>query len=406
MSEKMRADRPRQAVILAGGLGTRLLPLTLSRPKPMIELNGKPFLEYLVLQLRDQGFDRILLLLGYLPDSVVEHFGDGSRFGVSIEYSISSAENLTGTRLRLAKARLDELFLLLYCDNYWPLSFAKMWAAYEACRAPAMITVYRNTDGYTRDNLAVGEGGIVTKYDRTRTEAGLRGVDIGYALITRALVDQLQDENVSFEGTVYPQLVATGGLMAYVTDHRYYSVGSLERLETTRQFLERRPTIILDRDGVLNRKPPRAQYVRSWAEFEWLSGAREALGLLGSAGYRVIVVSNQAGIARGAMTREDVEDINSRMSQDALAAGCPIETVLYCPHDWNEGCDCRKPRPGMLFEAQRRYGLDLSRIHFIGDDDRDAQAAEAAGCLPVLVSDHRPLLDVVRSLLNTSSGVS
>ena len=98
-----------------------------------------------------------------------------------------------------------------------------------------------------------------------------------------------------------------------MTDHRYYSVGSLKRLPLTEAFLARRPAVILDRDGVLNKKAPKAQYVRSWHEFEWLAGAKEALRLFKEAGYRVIVVSNQAGVGRGAMTETQLVEIHERM---------------------------------------------------------------------------------------------
>ena len=94
--------RPRQAVILAGGRGTRLQPITLTRPKPMVEFHGKPFLEYIVEMLRDQGFDRILMLLGYLPDVIVDHFGDGSHLGVQISYDVTEPDDLTAHRVQNA----------------------------------------------------------------------------------------------------------------------------------------------------------------------------------------------------------------------------------------------------------------------------------------------------------------
>jgi D-glycero-D-manno-heptose 1,7-bisphosphate phosphatase len=210
----------------------------------------------------------------------------------------------------------------------------------------------------------------------------------------------LPEQDALFEEAVYPQLVRQRQLLAYVTDHRYYSVGSLERLPLTEAFLARQLTVMLDRDGVLNKKPPRAHYVRTWDEFEWLAGAKEALRLLTTAGYRVIVVSNQAGIARGAMTEAALTHIHERMQAEAAQAGGQIEAVYCCMHDWEAGCECRKPKPGMLFQAQRDFHLDLSRTFFIGDDERDAQAADAAGCPSVLVSDDRPLLDVARKLVS------
>jgi D-glycero-D-manno-heptose 1,7-bisphosphate phosphatase len=393
-------QRPTQAVILAGGRGSRLRPLTDIRPKPMIEIRGRPFLEYQIEQLRDQGFDRILILLGYLPEVVQRHFGDGGRWGVKISYSVSAAENETGRRLKIAQPLLDPCFLLLYCDNYWPMRFDRMWERFRGAGVAGMITVYRNQDGYTTNGVRVGGDGLVELYDKRRAAPGLQGVDISYALLQRADIESLPDENRLLEEMLYPRLAERRQLLAYLTDHRYYSIGALARLPLTETFFSRRPAVLLDRDGVLNRRPPRAHYVRAWAEFEWLPGAPEALRLLKEAGYRVIVISNQAGIARGAMVEEDVLDIHRRMQADAVAHGGRLDAIYYCPHDWDSGCECRKPRPGMLFQAQRDFSLDLSCTPFIGDDERDAEAAEAAGCPSLLVSDQLGLLPLARSLIS------
>jgi D-glycero-D-manno-heptose 1,7-bisphosphate phosphatase len=333
-----------------------------------------------------------LLLLGYLPQVIQHYFGDGRRWGMEIDYSVSPASDETARRLKLAQDRLDEHFLLLYCDNYWPMRIDRMWAAFSASRAPAMITVYTNKDGYTRNSVRVGADRFVDAYDKNGGTAGLQGVEISYALINSSLIDMLPDANISLEEALYARLARERKLLAYVTDHRYYSVGSLHRLPLTEEFFRRRPTVILDRDGVLNKKPPRAEYVRRWEEFEWLPGAREALRLLAQAGFRVLLVSNQAGIGRGAMSEDDLSRIHDRLKAEAEQAGGRIDAIYYCPHDWEAGCECRKPAPGMLFQAQREFNLDLSGTVFVGDDERDALAAERAGCLFARISAEQPLI--------------
>jgi histidinol-phosphate phosphatase family protein len=390
-------ERPTQAVILAGGRGTRMRPLTDSRPKPMVEFHGRPFLEYVIEMLRGQGFERVLLLLGHLPEVIQEHFGDGGAFGVEIDYSVSGADDLTVSRIQLVEERLDESFLLLYCDNYWPMRMDDMWERFQALDVPAMVTVYANRDDYRPGKNSVRvEDGYVTAFDKSRTTPGLQGVEISYAILTRPVLELLPEEDELIEVALYPQLAARRQLGAYVTDHRYYSVGSLERLPVTERFLERRPAVILDRDGTLNRRPPKAQYVTKPEEFEWLPGSLEALGLLKERGYTVAVVSNQAGIGRGAMTEDDLAAIHDRMRAEA---GGAIEAIYHCPHDWDEGCECRKPAPGMLFQAQRELDLDLTRTPFIGDDERDGQAAEAAGSPFVMVDSDHSLRDAVRHLV-------
>lgn len=393
-------QRPTQAVILAGGKGTRLGALTLTRPKPMVEVLGKPFLEYQIAQLREQGFKRVLLLLGYLPEVVRDYFADGRAFGIKVEYSVSAVDDETGRRLKLAEPFLDPHFLLMYCDNYWPMSMIRLWQRYMAAGAPAMITVYSNKDGYTRNSVRVEADGFVSVYDKTCSHPGLNGVEISYAIMSKKIIRTLTDANVLFETAVYPTLAERRELSAFVSDHRYLSVGALHRLPLTEEFFRRKKTVILDRDGVLNRRPPRASYVRNRQEFEWLPGALEALRMLHEAGYRVVVVSNQAGIARGALAEADLGEIHDAMKAEAAAAGGGIEAICYCPHDWHAGCECRKPAPGMLFQAQRDLTLDLSRTFFVGDDDRDGEAAERAGCLFAKISPDRPLLDWVREFIN------
>ncbi|MGH7340452.1 MAG: HAD-IIIA family hydrolase, partial [Candidatus Rokuibacteriota bacterium] len=239
--------------------------------------------------------------------------------------------------------------------------------------------------------------------DKSCTSPGLQGVEISYALMTRSVLDLLTDDSVPFEVAVYPRLAERRQLLGHVTDHRYYSIGSHRRLPLTEAFFQRHPTVILDRDGVLNKRPPRAEYVKTWAEFEWLPGAREALRLFHEAGYRVIVVSNQAGIARGAMTEASLIEIHERMKAEAAAGGGRIDAIYVCPHNWDAGCECRKPKPGLLFQAQREHHLDLSRAWFVGDDERDGQAADAAGCPCVLLGEGEPLVDVALTLINKPS---
>jgi D-glycero-D-manno-heptose 1,7-bisphosphate phosphatase len=366
----------------------------------MIEFHGKPFLEYVVELLRDEGFERILMLLGYLPDVIVDHFGDGSRWGVSITHSVTDPDELTVHRVRVAEPLLEDLFMILYCDNYWPLQMDRVWERFVKSGLQAQITVYSNKDGYTRDSVIVEDDGVVTTFDRSRTTPGLSGVEIGYAIVPKSVLDLFPEGDLLFEEAVYPSLVARRQLAAFVSDHRYYSVGSHERLPLTEAFLARTPTVILDRDGVLNEKPKRARYVTAPEEFRWIPGSLDALRLLRQAGYRVIVVSNQAGIGRGVMSEDDLEAIHVKMRTEAERAGGRIDAIYHCPHDWNAGCECRKPRPGMLFQAQREHHLDLTRTFFLGDDERDAEAARAAGCPSAMVTSGATLLDRARELID------
>ncbi|HEX8931615.1 MAG TPA: HAD family hydrolase [Patescibacteria group bacterium] len=143
--------------------------------------------------------------------------------------------------------------------------------------------------------------------------------------------------------------------------------------------------IFLDRDGVINKKPPQAHYVTKWNEFIFLPGALEGLQFLTQNGYDIFIVTNQPGIARGVMTEKDMQEINERFLTRCKEEGITIKKIYYCPHGWDDGCACRKPRPGMLFQAAKDFKFDVTQALFIGDDPRDKEAGDAAGCTTILI---------------------
>lgn len=393
--------RVNQAVILAGGVGSRLRPLTDTIPKPMVLVNNRPYLEHLIELLKSNGISEVLLLLGYLSEKVVDYFGDGSDFGIKIKYSIGDVSFETGKRIKDAEALIENLFLLMYCDNYWPLNLQRLIDLHERNQTAATVTVYTNKDGITRNNMCVDENGYVVKYDKSRTEKNLNGVDIGFFIIDKKIMNLMPTKNFSFEKEILFQLIENKQLSGYLTDHRYYSIGSLERIPKTERFLLPKKVIFLDRDGVINKKAPKAEYVKSWDEFEFLPDSIDAMKLLSQHGYKIFIITNQAGIARGKMTENDLKEIHSNLERELEKKNVKIEEVYYCPHGWDDGCECRKPKPGMLFQAAREHDLDLSKCVFIGDDERDQQAGDAAGCRTLLVDSDLSLLEVVKgNILN------
>jgi histidinol-phosphate phosphatase family protein len=142
-------------------------------------------------------------------------------------------------------------------------------------------------------------------------------------------------------------------------------------------------TIFLDRDGVINEN--RSDYVKSWSEFLFLPGSLEAIAKLTQAGHRLIVCTNQAGIAKGTISQKTIEEIHRRMLAEVARAGGYIEKVYYCPHAKDEQCGCRKPQPGLLLRARDELGLDMNKAIFIGDSITDIRAGLAAGVSCILV---------------------
>jgi len=138
--------------------------------------------------------------------------------------------------------------------------------------------------------------------------------------------------------------------------------------------------VFLDRDGVINRKPPEGEYVIRWEDFHVLSGVVEGIAQLNQAGFRVVVVTNQRCVARGLITSTHLEKIHHQMSDCLARAGATIDAVYYCPHEMESRCRCRKPAPGMLLDAAREHGIELSASWMIGDSDIDVDAGKNARC--------------------------
>ncbi len=150
---------------------------------------------------------------------------------------------------------------------------------------------------------------------------------------------------------------------------------------------KRRAALFLDRDGVLNQN--RADYVRTWEQVEFLPGVFEAMQRLAGSPFVVVVVTNQSAVGRGLMTVEALAAINQGIVRQVQQAGGRIDAVYSCPHRPDEGCPCRKPRPGMLLQAALDFGIDLEQSYLVGDARSDVQAGLAAGCQPLLVRTGR-----------------
>ncbi len=377
-----------QAVILAGGKGTRLRPLTATTPKPMITIYGKPFLAYIIELLKANGITEVVLLVGYLHEQIEDYFGDGKKFGIKIMYSQSPVEADTGTRLRAARPLLKQTLLLLYGDNYWPLQLGVLAQFYKNMNTKAVVTVCHNADHATRNNMLV-EDGLVTIYDRSRKHQNLNGVDIGFFILDRSILKNFPKRNFSFEEVVLPKLIAKKQLAGFLTDQKYYGLSTVERIPAIQEYFRLKKTIFLDRDGVINIRPPKAKYIISWRQFVFLPKSKEALILLQKKGYEMYIISNQAGIARGDVTRKQVNSINRHLLKELEDIGVRILGMYICPHGWDEKCFCRKPNPGLFFHAASNHHINLYQSYCIGDDKRDILAGKRAGCKTIFIGRKR-----------------
>lgn len=392
-------NQPEQAVILCGGLGTRLRPLTDTMPKPMVPVNGKPFLQHLIEQIRDQGISRILLLTGYRGEMIHDYFSTGEKFGIEINYSYGPAEWDTGRRIWEAKKDLDQRFLLLYSDNFVQFNLHKLMGMHQKHNAPITLLLSPKEKG----NIRVSADGKIEAYDKARNGEGFYYVEVGYMIIERDFVmsdfplyEGFPDFNFSALLQRFAQQSKISGLIVH---DPYHSISDIDRQKLMCEYLQPKKILLIDRDGTINRKPPQGEYITSWDKFEWVPETKQAMKELAKAGFKFIIITNQAGIARKMIEPDDLEKIHKNMIDELSTEGIEVLKIYMSPHHWDENSFMRKPSPGMFFQAAKEFTLRMDRCVYVGDDERDCLAAVNAGCGMVYVSDEGkpPLLSVFPS---------
>jgi histidinol-phosphate phosphatase family protein len=371
---------PSQAVILCGGLGTRLRPLTNNMPKPMVMVNDRPFLYHLLEQLSEQGITRFVLLTGYLGEKVSDYFGGGSQYGWSVSYSRGPIEWDTGRRVWEARAQFEAQFLLLYSDNFVQFNLRKLKRMHKELGTPISLLLAPKLKG----NIKVSEDGRIQAYDKTRNGEGFDFVEVGYMIVER---DEILNDfnsypdypNFSFS-TVLEKLALQQRIAGLVVRDAYHSISDIERLALLCDYLRPKKILLIDRDGTVNEKAPTGEYITDWNQFKWVPETREALIKLAAVGFKFIVITNQAGIARKMIDPEALEDIHKKMIADLASVGAEVLKVYVCPDHWDDNSLMRKPAPGMFFQAAKEFNLRMDSCLYVGDDERDCQAAANAGC--------------------------
>lgn len=369
-----------QSVILCGGLGTRLRPLTDNLPKPMVIVNGRPFLYHLLNQLSEKGITRFLLLTGYLGEKISEYFGNGSQFGWSITYSHGPVEWDTGRRIWEAQIYLDAQFLLLYSDNFVQFNFPKLKKLHEKMRYPITLLLAPKTRG----NIKATEDGHILSYDKSRSGEGFDFVEVGYMIVEREEVLSELSMSENFPDTNFSTVIQNFSLKqkiaGMVVRDPYHSISDIPRFSLAKEYFSHKKILLIDRDGTINEKSAQGEYVTSWKDFKWISETREAMQYLASKGFKFIVITNQAGIARKMIDPEALEEIHLKMASTLKADGIEILGVYVCPDHWEAKSIMRKPAPGMFFQVAKEFNLRMDRCLYVGDDLRDCQAAVNAGC--------------------------
>ncbi len=436
-----------KVVIMAGGKGTRIASVKSDVPKPMIEICGKPILEYQIDNLRLCGLTDITLVIGYLGHVIKEYFGDGSRFGVNISYFIE--DHPLGTAGALFQMTdLAEDFLLLCGDVILDVDFNRFIRFHQEHHAWASLMAHPNGHPFDSSLLVTEilspqeKGGMpidthrVLKWMNKEDERTYyrNCVNAGIEIISPKLLEIVREnyvprhhetpDKIDLDRDVLKPYISTGKIFAYHTPEYIKDMGTPERYYEVerdiksgkvraRNLKNKQKAVFLDRDGTINKY---VGFLKDVDHFELIPGVSDVIKFINQSGYLVIVVTNQPVIARGDCTWTELQTIHNKMETDLGKDGAFIDAIYVCPHHPDKGfegerpeykiiCNCRKPTPGLLIQAAKDYNIDLSQSYLFGDSDNDLVAGEKAGCKKSFKIKTNSLIDMslIKKLTDSNS---
>ncbi len=408
-----------QAVIMAGGKGTRLAAVTKNVPKPMVAIEGKPLLEYQIENLKENGVDNIILVVGHLGDVIREHFGDGSSLGVKISYFVEDSPLGTAGALTKVRERLENTFFLVFGDLFININFNRFWDFHQENGGIVTLFAHPNSHPYDSDIIITDDDNRVSGWSYkkdVRTKDYKNLVNAGLYVMQKDATDKITeiqrkkgDDCVDLEKDFIIPTISASCVYAYQSTEYVKDIGTPDRLEkVTADFLngvcERRNLkykqrcVFLDRDGTLNRY---VGFLKNANQLELEPGAAEAIRLLNQSEYLTIVVTNQPVVARGECSFEELERIHNKLYTLLGQEGAYLDGLYFCPHHPDSGfdgeirelkhvCDCRKPGIGMLKRAEKDYNIALPESWIVGDTNIDVQTGINAGIHTALLNSGSP----------------
>lgn len=372
----------REAIVLAGGFGTRLAHVVPDVCKPMAPVADRPFLRYIMDQLAAAGFDRVVVADGYRREQIEDFFGSAYR-GMAIEYSPEDTPLFTGGAVKRALSRCNaDWVFVLNGDTWLDIDFEAMEAA--AAGAPdsvsAVVAVKRMRDFERYGTVDVDAGGALTAFhEKNPCEEGL--INAGVYLLRGGALGGMP-EKFSLESDYFERVVGDGSLRAVECEGGFIDIGVPEDYELAQTMFaplaKSWKLAMFDRDGTINidtghlHEPEKLELIPSTIEI--------MRGYSDDPDCKVVVVTNQAGIAKGLYTEADMRSLHRYMGDELEKLGVHVDAWYFCPHhpDYTGPCECRKPAPGMLLAAMHDFDAKPDDCVMHGDKPSDETAAKAA----------------------------
>ena len=406
-----------QAVILAGGKGTRLNSLTTLVPKPMLLIGDKPLLEHQIILLRQHNVHEIIILVNHLKENIISYFGNGEKWGLSISYFEEPTPLGTVGGVKAVQNFLKEDFFLFYGDVMIDMDLMRLHNFHRAKKSEATLVIHPNDHPYDSDLVDIDETGrIIAVHSKPHlsTTYYRNLVNAGAYLFTPKIFEFIKDnEKADFGRDIFPAIYHRLNMFGYNTAEYLKDMGTPERLNrviadylngkvSRKNYRHPQKAIFLDRDGVLN---PDKDLISRVEDFEIFPYTAKSIRKINESEYLAIVATNQSVVARNLCTEAGLRIIHNKLDTLLGNEHAKLDALYYCPHHPDKGypeenprykidCECRKPKAGMLLQAARDFNIDLTASFFIGDQDRDIEAGRKAGVTTIAVKSGKGLRNI------------
>lgn len=359
-----------QAIILAGGFGTRLQSVVSNVPKPMAPVANAPFLQYLLEDLFQQGFNKVVLAVGYKKEVIMDYFGHDYK-GMTIVYSIENEPLGTGGCIKQALKYIDEDFVfILNGDTMFKINYKDM-ASLQAIS----VGCKKMFDFDRYGEVKIENGNLISFEEKKHVCEGY--INGGIYYLPKDIFEKYNlPYKFSIERDFFEKYVSTLCIKAYLSNDYFIDIGIPEDYNKAQIDFSKKKALFLDRDGVINVDHG---HVHKIEDFEFYSDIFSVCKKYQNQGFLIIIVTNQAGIGKGLYSLDDFKNLNDYMIQEFKKRNIDISKVYYCPHKPGDNCNCRKPKSGMYELAIQEFNLDVKLCVAIGDKLSDLEAAYNVG---------------------------
>lgn len=403
----------KSCVIAAGGKGTRLSAVNGGIPKALTKINGKEVIFDQIDKLTASGCQEFHFLLGYKANDIISALNANyAHSNLDMHFHIENEPLGSGGALLQNIDRLPEKFIFTYCDIFFDFKIEKFVEFDQAHNGALSIVTHPNDHPFDSDLVQINsEQRVIAIKSHPHDVSEFSGnlVNAAFYIVDKKCLSEVEFKGFEdFASSLLRRLPSGIDIYAYTTHELLKDMGTPERLKKLEELIsndhktDEKPVIFLDRDGTLNRIT-RGEYITDESQVELLEGVAEALNVMRSLGYLLVLITNQPVLARGDVDDEGLGKIHARLDYLLAEQGAYLDYKFICPHHPDHGfegeirelkfdCECRKPKIGLFRKAAEAIDIDYAKSWMVGDSDRDIEAGKRFGINTCIISKTQNLM--------------